>query len=647
MPGEARVTKRALVTGGAGFIGSHVVDRLLEEGYEVTAVDNLSEGHLENIAHLKNEKRFRFVKLDLKDRGATMKAVKGNDVVFHMAAQANIRKSIVDHRGDLENNLMVMINVLDGMVEHKVGELVFASSSAVYGEAPVTPTPEDYLSHQTSLYGASKLACVTGRAKVLTEDGPKEIREVRVGDLVYTHKNNLKRVKQTFRRLYDGELINIRFGSGDGRKHIHMPERAFPEIPTNCEVSATPEHPVLTETGWKSVGGLAVGEKVAVVANRCISCKKLIPYWTISCSQACTYAAFPDIKVKIGNKTRGHPNYNEHLFKDPTWRADWLRKTLGHKEINSQEFYIWLLIKEAGGDSFSYVGNGQRVIGGYCPDFVSEPFKAIIEYQGRSGSSDVKRDNQKRINAFRDAGYNVLVLNDETDFRRPIETVRKIAAFITESIAMAVRTDPEFIFWPVQRVRVSRRAHSRRPVWVYNLEVEDDNSYICQGIAMHNCEAWAEAFVQFAPIKVWSFRFANVVGERCRRGVIWDFVHKLQRNPKELEILGNGKQSKEYLHVKDCVEGMMTGWRKSKGPVEAFNLGQPRQTLVDEVADIVIAEMKLDGVKRKYTGGEHGWIGDNKLVELSLERMKKLEWMPKTTPEEAISVTTGWTLAEA
>ncbi|MDG6962184.1 MAG: SDR family NAD(P)-dependent oxidoreductase, partial [Nitrososphaerota archaeon] len=231
MPGEARVTKRALVTGGAGFIGSHVVDRLLEEGYEVTAVDNLSEGHLENIAHLKNEKRFRFVKLDLKDRGATMKAVKGNDVVFHMAAQANIRKSIVDHRGDLENNLMAMINVLDGMVEHKVGELVFASSSAVYGEAPVTPTPEDYLSHQTSLYGASKLAS----------------------------------------------------------------------------------------------------------------------------------------------------------------------------------------------------------------------------------------------------------------------------------------------------------------------------------------ESWAESFVQFAPIKVWSFRFANVVGERCRRGVIWDFVHKLQRNPKELEILGNGKQSKEYLHVKDCVEGMMTG----------------------------------------------------------------------------------------
>ena len=77
------------------------------------------------------------MKLDLKDRGATMKAVKGNDVVFHMAAQANIRKSIVDHRGDLENNLMVMINILDGMVEHKVTDLVGLASSHLVHNAAV------------------------------------------------------------------------------------------------------------------------------------------------------------------------------------------------------------------------------------------------------------------------------------------------------------------------------------------------------------------------------------------------------------------------------------------------------------------------------------------------------------------------------
>jgi UDP-glucose 4-epimerase len=295
------------------------VDRLLKEGYEVTAVDNLNEGHLENIAHLKNNKGFRFVKLDLRDAKATEKIVTGNDVIFHLAAQANIRKSLTDHRGDLEHNVVTMINLLDGMIKHKVNDLVNASSSAVYGEATVIPTPEDYSPVQTSLYGASKLSA----------------------------------------------------------------------------------------------------------------------------------------------------------------------------------------------------------------------------------------------------------------------------------------------------------------------------------------EAVAQAFVQFSPVKIWSFRFANVVGERCRRGVIWDFIHKLQKNPKELEILGDGKQSKEYLYVKDCVEGMMTGYKKAPGPLQAFNLGQPKQTLVDEVADIVIEEMKLDGVKRNYTGGERGWIGDNKLVELSLEKMIKLGWKPTTPPEEAIRKTARWTLEYA
>ena len=167
------------------------------------------------------------------------------------------------------------------------------------------------------------------------------------------------------------------------------------------------------------------------------------------------------------------------------------------------------------------------------------------------------------------------------------------------------------------------------------------------GASKLSAEAVAQAFVQFAPVKIWSYRFANVVGERCRRGVVWDFVHKLRQNPRELEVLGNGKQSKEYLHVEDCVQGMITGWRKTKGPVEAFNLGQPRQTLVDEVADIVIGEMKLGGVKRKYTGGERGWIGDNKLVELSLDKMKKLGWEPKVSSEEAIRRTAVWTLANS
>jgi len=159
------------------------------------------------------------------------------------------------------------------------------------------------------------------------------------------------------------------------------------------------------------------------------------------------------------------------------------------------------------------------------------------------------------------------------------------------------------------------------------------------------CEAYAQSFTQFAPIRFWAYRFANVVGERCRRGVVWDFVHKLKRDPTGLEILGNGRQSKEYLDVKDCVEGMMTGYRKAPGAVNSFNLGQAKQTLVDEVADIVIREMGLKDVKRKYTGGEKGWIGDNPSVVLSMDRISRLGWATKMPAEEAIANTARWTLA--
>lgn len=159
------------------------------------------------------------------------------------------------------------------------------------------------------------------------------------------------------------------------------------------------------------------------------------------------------------------------------------------------------------------------------------------------------------------------------------------------------------------------------------------------------CEAYLQAYAKFSSIRSWSFRFANVVGERCRRGVVWDFVHKLKRNPKELEILGNGKQSKEYLYVTDCVEGMLTGYKKSTEPANAFNLGHETQTIVDEVAALVIDEMGLAAVKRTYTGGVGGWVGDNPIVVLSMQKIRKLGWTPRVSPEEAIRKTARWTLA--
>jgi UDP-glucose 4-epimerase len=309
---------KAIVTGGAGFIGSHLVDRLLADGYSVTVVDNMSSGTLSNLKQNLDNDRMKVHEVDIREGDKLNHIFVGHDVVFHLAAQANIRQSLVDHKSDLNHNLVGTLNILEAMTKNNIKDLVFASTSAIYGEASLIPTPENYFPVQTSLYGASKLAC----------------------------------------------------------------------------------------------------------------------------------------------------------------------------------------------------------------------------------------------------------------------------------------------------------------------------------------EAYVEAFTQFAPLKFWAFRFANVIGERCRRGVVWDFVHKLLNNSSELEILGNGKQSKEYLYVKDCVEGILIGYRKTSEKVNIFNLGLEEQTIVDKVADVVIKEMKLNKnqMKIKYSGGTRGWIGDNPLVELSIERIKKLGWKQTISSEEAIKRTTRWTL---
>ncbi|HUI00957.1 MAG TPA: NAD-dependent epimerase/dehydratase family protein [Nitrososphaerales archaeon] len=309
---------RALVTGGLGFIGSHLVDRLLEDGWQVTVLDNLLTGRRSNLAQQKRNPRLKVVEGDVRNLATVSRSSKGCDAVFHLAAHALMRVSVRDHRADLENNIVGTLNVLESMQANEVDDFLFASTSALYGEAAVVPTPETYSGTQTSLYGAAKLA-------------------------------------------------------GEG---------------------------------------------------------------------------------------------------------------------------------------------------------------------------------------------------------------------------------------------------------------------------------YAAAFAEFSPIRVWAYRFGTVLGERCRRGAIWDFTHKLLKDPSHLEILGNGRQRKDYMSVSDCVDGILLGYRKAAGRVNVFNLGLQEQTTVDELASIVIQEMRLKEVKRTYTGGARGWVGDNPVVYLDTTKIRSLGWTPKTSPSDAIRMTARWTLGE-
>jgi len=135
----------------------------------------------------------------------------------------------------------------------------------------------------------------------------------------------------------------------------------------------------------------------------------------------------------------------------------------------------------------------------------------------------------------------------------------------------------------------------------------------------------------------WMFRFANVVGRRSTHGVIPDFVNKLKKNSHELEILGDGNQTKSYFDVSDCVAGLIDIPKLDKDAVvEAYNLANNETIKVKDLAPIVVDEMGLKNVKYKFTGGDRGWIGDVPITVLSFEKAKKLGWSTKISLEEAV-----------
>ena len=150
---------KAFVSGGAGFIGSSLVERLLDVGHEVTVYDNLSTGLLQFLEYARDFDCFRLVKGDLLDEDSLSEAIAGHEFVFHLAANADVRFGTEHPRRDLEQNTIVTNNVLEAMRKNGISKIAFASTGSVYGDATVIPTPENApFPIQTSLYAASKLA---------------------------------------------------------------------------------------------------------------------------------------------------------------------------------------------------------------------------------------------------------------------------------------------------------------------------------------------------------------------------------------------------------------------------------------------------------------------------------------------------------
>lgn len=208
---------KILVTGGAGFIGSHLIDKLLEEGNTVVAVDNLSLGRLENISSALNKSQFSFFEFDLLDKDKLFKlfSEESFDVVFHLAANSDIAVSHLNPNVDLERTFLTTYNVLLAMKEFNVKNIVFASTSAIYGEAQNSVKENFGPLFPTSHYGASKLASEAFISSFCENYGisawitrfPNVVGERATHGVIFDFINKLRKNSKELLVLGDGEQI--------------------------------------------------------------------------------------------------------------------------------------------------------------------------------------------------------------------------------------------------------------------------------------------------------------------------------------------------------------------------------------------------------------------------------------------------------
>jgi len=168
------------------------------------------------------------------------------------------------------------------------------------------------------------------------------------------------------------------------------------------------------------------------------------------------------------------------------------------------------------------------------------------------------------------------------------------------------------------------------------------------GASKASCETLIHAYSKLYKIRAVILRYANVVGPRLRHGVIWDLINKLIRNPRELEILGDGRQIRSYIYIDDAVEATMIAWRKTDADYEVYNIGNEDWITVDEAAGEIIKIMRLKDVKKIYRPMLHGvgWLGDVKRITLKIDKMKRIGFKPSMSSREAVETTVRKLLEE-
>jgi len=167
------------------------------------------------------------------------------------------------------------------------------------------------------------------------------------------------------------------------------------------------------------------------------------------------------------------------------------------------------------------------------------------------------------------------------------------------------------------------------------------------GASKLGCEAMISAYCHMFEMNAVVFRFANVVGPRQTHGVTYDFVRRLMSDPTELRILGDGSQSKSYIHVSDVLDAMLLLAEDGFQGFDVFNVSTEDHTTVTEIADLAVELLGLDGVTYNYTGGVRGWKGDVPVVRFDSEKIRARGWKNRYSSREALADSIEQNIAEA
>ena len=182
-----------------------------------------------------------------------------------------------------------------------------------------------------------------------------------------------------------------------------------------------------------------------------------------------------------------------------------------------------------------------------------------------------------------------------------------------------------------------------------NIELDENTPSLMPisyyGAAKLGCEAMISAFSYMNEISELVFRFPNVIGENLTHGVIYDFMHRLRDNNSELVILGDGRQTKQYIYIQDLIDAIIQFMNSPVG-VTLYNVGVEGATSVTRIADIICEEMGLENVKYNYTGGECGWKGDVPKFKYNINKIHNAGWHAKHNSDEAVRITVKKILEE-